>query len=177
MQPYVCVCVHTHTHTSSLEGEGKGESACIWLGDREAANTEVLRRKRERETDVVCTFAFGFSHFLFSPSTVLKVAALKGNNHYLLSKGIDPAAPRRHHHHQPLRCLLLLSRRRRRCFAIIKAKEKEPKFASTIFFHKSQASCTIQFGSCLACRRAAAARAILSRQARKSRKKRNLQAH
>ena len=63
------MCVCTHTHTLSLEGgEGKGESACIWLGDREAEKKGIALFQTERESNILCTFAFRILHFGFSPS-------------------------------------------------------------------------------------------------------------
>ena len=61
---------------------------------------------------------FEFAIFAFPPSTVLKVAALKGNNHYLLSKGIDP---------------VLVSRRLRT--TSIKRKRKKAKIRAAIFLY------------------------------------------
>ena len=56
-------------------------------------NRKTNRRFMYCRLSILLFLSFSAALLAVSPyyySTVLKVAALKGNNHYLLSKGIDP---------------------------------------------------------------------------------------
>ena len=87
----MCVCTHTHIEPRA-RGKVKARVHAFGWEIEKAAKSKPLHRRTEAQTESVCNAAFRICHFRFSPSTVLKVAALKGNNHYLLSKGIDPGS-------------------------------------------------------------------------------------
>ena len=91
----LCVCVYVHTHIEPRGGKVKARvHAFGWEIEKQCTYIEYIGKQREKQTLYVMP-PFEFAIFYFPPSTVLKVAALKGNNHYLLSKGIDPGSTAR----------------------------------------------------------------------------------
>lgn len=90
----LCVCVYVHTHIEPRGGKVKARvHAFGWEIEKQSTYIQYIGKQREKQTLYVMP-PFEFAIFSFPPSTVLKVAALKGNNHYLLSKGIDPGSAR-----------------------------------------------------------------------------------
>ena len=90
--PYVCVCVYVHTHIEPRGGKVKARvHAFGWEIEKQWSQRRFKHKQKEKQNAYVMP-PFEFAIFAFPPSTVLKVAALKGNNHYLLSKGIDPGS-------------------------------------------------------------------------------------
>ena len=87
MCPYVCVYTHTHIEPRARGKVKARVHAFGWEIEKQTTKAAYISKQKAYVMP-----PFEFAIFAFPPSTVLKVAALKGNNHYLLSKGIDPGS-------------------------------------------------------------------------------------
>ena len=87
----MCVCTHTHIEPRARGKVKARVHAFGWEIEKQTTKAAYISKQKEKQTAYVMP-PFEFAIFAFPPSTVLKVAALKGNNHYLLSKGIDPGS-------------------------------------------------------------------------------------